>query len=231
MNNKNEIFKFIFSGVFIIIAMLMIFFNWFRNRINSTIIILLIIAFIPWLVNYIKSLEAFGMKVDLLSNEKKDKIDEEIEKISKNAIKEEKIISSNTIIDKNQPIGSEKNPLLIESMELIARTSNPVEKMVLIRYEIEKEIKILCRVNNIQTYQQSIRKMIEELRKNKIIDNIVANLLLDIWPVLNKAVHSEIKNIDANDIDWVIDKGSALVMHLEIISKDPSKYWMIPFNN
>ena len=75
--------------------MLMIFFNWFRNRINSTIIILLIIAFIPWLVNYIKSLEAFGMKVDLLSNEKKDKIDEEIEKISKNAIKEEKIMSKN----------------------------------------------------------------------------------------------------------------------------------------
>ena len=227
MNNKNEIFKFIFSGVFIIIAVLMIFFDWFRNRIDSTIIILLIIGFIPWLVNYKRDYELKNKNLD----EKKDKIDEEIEKISKNAIKEEKIISSNTIIDKNQPIGSEKNPLLIESMELIARTSNPVEKMVLIRYEIEKEIKILCRVNNIQTYQQSIRKMIEELKKNKIIDNVVANLLLDIWPVLNKAVHSEIKNIDANDIDWVIEKGSALVMHLEIISKDPSKYWMISFND
>ena len=116
-------------------------------------------------------------------------------------------------------------------MEVIARTNNPIEKMVLIRYEIEKEIKILCRVNNIQTYQQSVRNMIEKLRTNKIIDNIVANLILDIWPLLNKAVHSELKNLDFKELDWIIEKGSALVMHLEIISKDPSKYYLISFND
>lgn len=116
-------------------------------------------------------------------------------------------------------------------MEVIARTNNPIEKMVLIRYEIEKEIKILCRVNNIQTYQQSVRNMVEKLRTNKIIDNTVANLILDIWPLLNKAVHSDFKNLDLKELDWIIEKGSALVMHLEIISKDPSKYYLISFND
>lgn len=227
---KNNVFKYVFSGIFLLIAILMIFFDWFKNRIDSTIIILILIAFIPWLVNYIKSLEAFGMKVDLLSPEKKDKIEEEMENIPKEVIKEENIIDNNIKIDKSKPIGSKKNPLLIESMDVIARTNDPIKKMVLIRYEIEKELKILCRVNNIQTYQQTIRQMTEELRKNKVLDNSVANLILDVVPILNKAVHSEIKNTDTNDLDWIIDKGSKLVMHLEIISKDPSKYWIIAFD-
>lgn len=227
---KNNVFKYVFSGIFLLIAVLMVFFDWFKNRIDSTIIILVLIAFIPWLVNYIKSLEAFGMKVDLLSPEKKDKIEEEMQNIPKEVIKEENIINNNIKIDKSKPIGSEENPLLIESMDVISKTNNPIEKMVLIRYEIEKELKILCRINNIQTYQQTIRQMIKELRNNKILDNSVANLLLDILPILNKAVHSEIKNIDANDLEWIIDKGSKLVLHLEIISKDPSKYWIITFD-
>ena len=209
----------------------MIFSDWFRSRIDSTVIILFLIAFTPWLARYIKSLEAFGVKLDLLSQEKINKIDEEFNKINKEKLDKKNIVNDDVNIDKKEPIGSKKNPILIESMEVIARTNNPIEKMVLIRYEIEKEIKILCRVNNIQTYQQSVRNMVEKLRTNKIIDNTVVNLILDIWPLLNKAVHSDFKNLDLKELDWIIEKGSALVMHLEIISKDPSKYYLISFND
>ena len=209
----------------------MIFSDWFRSRIDSTVIILFLIAFTPWLARYIKSLEAFGVKLDLLSQEKINKIDEGFSKINEETLDKKNIVNDDVNIDKKEPIGSKKNPILIESMEVIARTNNPIEKMVLIRYEIEKEIKILCRVNNIQTYQQSVRNMVEKLRTNKIIDNTVANLILDIWPLLNKAVHSELKNLDFKELDWIIEKGSALVMHLEIISKDPSKYYLISFND
>ena len=228
---KNDKFKYIFSLFFFIIAVLMIFSNWFRSRIDATIIILFLIAFTPWLARYIKSLEAFGVKLDLLSQEKINKIDEGFSKINEETLDKKNIVNDDVNIDKKEPIGSKKNPILIESMEVIARTNNPIEKMVLIRYEIEKEIKILCRVNNIQTYQQSVRNMVEKLRTNKIIDNTVANLILDIWPLLNKAVHSDFKNLDLKELDWIIEKGSALVMHLEIISKDPSKYYLISFND
>ena len=46
-----------------------------------------------------------------------------------------------------------------------------------------------------------------------------------------KAVHFDFKNLDLKELDWIIEKGSALVMHLEIISKDPSKYYLISFND
>ena len=115
-------------------------------------------------------------------------------------------------------------------MESIARTNNVLDKMVLIRYEIEKNLKILCRVNNIQTYERTIKEMVKNLKDSKIIKGNVADLLLEILPMLNKAVHSDINKIELDDLDWIIDKGSALVMHLEIISKNPDAYWMINFD-
>lgn len=102
--------------------------------------------------------------------------------------------------------------------------------MALIRYEIEKELKILCRINNLHASQRTIRQMIQDLRENKILDNVVSNLLLDILPILNKAIHTDVDNTDFADLERIIEKGSALVMHLEIISKDPSKYWMVLFD-
>lgn len=227
---KKDVFKYVFSAAFGILATLMILFDWFKTRIDGTIITIILIAFLPWLIKYVKSLEAFGMKIDLIPEEKKNKINKEIQEIKKDSINEKKIIDPNSIIDKKKPIGSEKNPILIESMESIARTNNVLDKMVLIRYEIEKNIKILCRVNNIQTYERTIKEMVKNLKDSKIIKGNVADLLLEILPMLNKTVHSDINKIELDDLDWIIDKGSALVMHLEIISKNPDAYWMINFD-
>lgn len=228
--NKDNIFKFIFSGTFIGLAMLMIFSDWFKSRIDVTIISLFVIAFLPWLVRYVKSFEGFGIKTELVTEEKKEKIEKVMEQLSSSTSQEDNVVNKNIVIDKTKPIGSEENPLLIESIDSIAKTINPIEKMVLIRYEIEKELKILCRINNLHTSQRTIRQMIQDLRENKILDNVVSNLLLDILPILNKAVHADIDNTDFADLEWIIEKGSALVMHLEIISKDPSKYWMVSFD-
>lgn len=228
--NRNNIFKFIFSGTFILLALLMIFFDWFKSRIDVTVITLFVIAFLPWLVRYVKTFEGFGIKTELIADEKKEEIDKEIDKLSIKKSKDDNILDKDFIIDKNAPIGSEKNPLLIESIDAIVKTVNPIEKMVLIRYEIEKELKILCRINNLYTSQRSIRQMIKDLRENKILDRDVANLLFDILPILNKAVHADIDNVDYSDLEWIIEKGCALVMHLEIISKDPTKRWVISFD-
>ena len=228
--NKDKKFKFIFSSTFIGLAILMIFFDWFRSRVDVTIISLFVIAFLPWLVRYVKSFEGFGIKTELVADEKKEEIEKAMDKLSSTPSQEENIVDKKIVIDKTKPIGSEENPLLIESVDAIAKTINPIEKMVLIRYEIEKELKILCRINNLHSSQRTIRQMIRDLRENKILDNVVSNLLLDILPILNKAVHADIDTTDFTDLEWIIEKGTALVMHLEIISKDPSKYWMVSFD-
>ena len=229
--NKDNIFKVIFSSTFIILAILMICFDWFKSRIDGTVIALFVIAFLPWLAKYVKSLEAFGIKTELVDSREKEKINREMDNITKEVIDEDKMIDKKIKINKNEPLGSEKNPIIIESIESISRTNDPVEKMMLIRYELEKKIKALCRINNIQTYNQSIRYIVEKLRKEKIIKNNVANLILDLLPMLNRAVHSEIYNVNYKDLEWIINKGSDLITYLEIISKDPNSYWMFLFNN
>ena len=226
--NKDNIFKFIFSGTFVCIAVLMICFDWFRARIDVTVIALFVIAFLPWLAKYVKSLEAFGIKTELISLDKKEEMEENISKLN---VEEKEVIKSDIKIDKTKPIGSEENPFIIESINSIYESKDIIEKLVLIRYGIEKGLKTLCRNNNLHYSKQSIRNIIDVLRRNKVLKNNTCNLILDLLPILNKAVHSDISNIYENDLQWVIDKGIAILIHLEIIIQKPDAYWMVSLDD
>lgn len=46
----------------------------------------------------------------------------------------------------------------------------------------------------------------KNLKENKILDNVVSNLLLDIFPILNKVIHTDIDNTDFADLEWIIEK-------------------------
>lgn len=226
--NKDNIFKYIFSGTFISLAILMTCFDWFKTRIDGTIIALFVIAFLPWLANYVKSLEAFGIKTELISSKEKDKIEENSLKLSTN---DKEVIKTDFKLDKTKPIGSEENPFVIESINSIYDAKDNIEKLVLIRHGIEKELKVLCKNNNIPYAKQNIRTIVETLRKKKLLKNNACNLILDLLPILNKAVHSDISNINEEDIQWVIEKGIAILMHLEIIIQSPDAYWIISLEN
>ena len=54
---------------------------------------------------------------------------------------------------------------------------------------------------------------------------------MDLLPILNKAVHSDISNVDFEDLQWVIDKGTKLLVHLDIIIQKPDAYWMVSFED
>ena len=133
--------------------------------------------------------------------------------------------------DKTKLIGSKENPLLIENIDAIAKNINPIEKMALIRYEIEKELKILCRINNLHASQRTIRQMIQDLRENKILDNVVSNLLLDILPILNKAIHNDIDNTDFADLEWMdYRKRFGVSYAFRNNFERSSKYWIVSFD-
>ena len=133
--------------------------------------------------------------------------------------------------DKTKLIGSKENPLLIENIDAIAKNINPIEKMALIRYEIEKELKILCRINNLHASQRTIRQMIQDLRENKILDNVVSNLLLDILPILNKAIHTDIDNTDFADLEWMdYRKRFGVSYAFRNNFERSSKYWIVSFD-
>lgn len=221
---NDKIFKFVFSGTFLFIAILMILFDWFKSRIDFTIISLFVIAFLPWLAKYVKSLEAFGIKTELVSLEKREQIEENSSKLK---VEEQIVIRNDIKIDKTKPLGSEENPFEIKSINFLRESKDTIEKLVLMRYSIEKQLRKLCENNDLHSSKQSISKIVNVLRQNKILKNDACNLILDLLPILNRAVHSDISNIDENDLQWVIDKGIAILLYLEIIIQKPDAHWIV----
>ena len=79
-------FKIFFSFTFILLGILRIASNWFQKRIDTTVIALFLIAFIPWFVKYLKSLEAFGTKASFeIPEEKKKEVDKATETLENTA--------------------------------------------------------------------------------------------------------------------------------------------------
>lgn len=224
-NNWN-ISRYIISLSFVILALLMIFSNWFQERINSRVIVLLIIAYTPWLSKYIKSFEGFGVKAELINEEQKKEIDAKVKEIKDTKLDKKKMVANDVEIDKTKPIGSKKNPFIIESLVAIENIDNPVQKLVLIRYEMEKKLRLICRINNIYTKNLTIRRMVDVLKDDNILETEICDLIIDILPLLNNIMHSNMDCLNKKDYDLIIKAGKIIVKYLEIKAKAPNKYWI-----
>lgn len=208
MENKDIVFKVIFSATFVLLAILMVFIDWFKNRIDFTIISLIMIAYLPWVVKYIKRLEAFGVKADLVTEEKKEEINKNIEKISPN-------ITNINISNSNQNDITDNTKLItFESINSINEINDTIQKLVLLRYQIENILKKLCTKEKIDSFR-NIRDMSKKLYDKKILKKYEVNLINDLLPVLNKAVHADLNQL--YEVDWVISNGIALLAQLENI--------------
>ena len=208
LENKDTVFKIIFSTTFLLLAILMVFIDWFKNRIDFTIISLIMIAYLPWVVKYVKRLEAFGVKADLITEEKKEEINKNIEKIYPN-------ITNINISNSNQNNVVDNTKLItFESINSINEVNDTIQKLVLLRYQIENILKKLCKKEKIDSFR-NIRDMSKKLYDKKILKKYEVNLINDLLPVLNKAVHADLNQL--YEVDWVISNGIALLAQLETI--------------
>lgn len=232
MKNNSLKFKIIFSSTFIILAILIVSFDWFRERIDNKVITLIIISFIPWIIKYIKSLEAFGVKAELFSEEQKKKVEINIEKIDnstyndgkQNNIDNEINFEKDVItFDNYKYTKNNKNAIvLLESMIDVDETDDILTKIVLFRYQMEKIIKLMCDENDIEYI--NIRKSSKALYNKNIIKNYEYDLINQLLPILNKAIHSDLDSVNSYDIHWIIEKCSLLLEHLEVLFKKPEMY-------
>ncbi len=206
--NKDTVFKIIFSTTFLLLAILMIFIDWFKNRIDFKIISLIMIAYLPWVVKYVKRLEAFGVKADLITEEEKEEINKNIDKIYPN-------ITNINISNSNQNNVVDNTTLItFESINSINEVNDTIQKLVLLRYQIENILKKLCKKEKIGSFR-NIRDMSKKLYDKKILKNYEVNLINDLLPVLNKAVHADLNQL--YEVDWVISNGITLLAQLETI--------------
>lgn len=209
---KKTLFKIIFSLIFVAIAVLKLFNVWFDARIDMTFLGLIIISLLPWMSGYFKSIEAFGVKAEFISDSKKEELDKEADKVIK---------SNEIMINKSENIEITKNFNAISNSkvsDVLNYTNNPLEKMVLIRYEIEKALRQICDIKfGDRKNFKSIKIITDELCRKNVIEKEVRNLILDLIPMLNKAVHSDLSIKEYDDVLWVIDKGMLIIAYLNTV--------------
>ena len=217
---ENKVFKYVFTATFVLLAILMIASTKIKSRIDATVIIVLLIAYLPWLSKYIKSLEAFGAKIELLSDEKKEKLQENVNKLEKNSSKNIKPVTKNTKTKANNQSTTRKEPLEIEVALEEAysdETRDPIEKILLMRYELRNRLKEICIKNNIDDEGRSVTGLAYVLNEKNLIMKDALDLIVEIAPLMNRIINSDINAISNEDINWVMETGRILIGYLKAV--------------
>lgn len=166
-------------------------------KIDSLSVILLVLAMIPWFIQYIKSLEINGIgKVELITKDQKDIIEKNVEEIGI-------INNSNEEIRKNYSFYK-------------LRYEDPKLALAGLRIELESTLEKIMKKNQLMSTSRfsGIRKMAIILSENKIISNSEYALILDITGILNNAVHGKLDSYDSRNFDLVFNTGLKLLTSL-----------------
>jgi len=164
--------------------------------IDSTTLGLLLIAFVPWLAPFLKSIELpGGLKVELQG----------IGERAKNA----GMLAS----------GELDSPKPAFSFQIVAE-SDPNLALAGLRIEIEKRLVLLAEANDIGPGNRGLGYLLRELNQRSILSAEERSVLADLISQLNSAVHGA--SVTKESLDWALEVGPKLLLSLEErISKKP----------
>jgi hypothetical protein len=160
-------------------------------KIDIITISLLVLAVLPWIFQFIKSIEfPGGVKVTL-------------NKLIKTENKAREIGLIETIKH------SEKNNLPFQFFS----QSDPNLALAGLRIEIEKRLKAIAENNNINTTNQGLSSVLNNLTNNNLIATQERSIIMDMIGLLNSAVHGAI--VDQNTANWAVNVGPELLASLD----------------
>jgi len=150
---------------------------------------LLLIAMIPWLSPFLKSLELPGvLKVELQD------IGERVKNVG--------LLSPDGPDSKKQDY----------SFQLVAE-SDPNLALAGLRIEIEKRLILLAEAYDIKIYNRGLGALLRELAHRSILSVEERSILSDLISQLNSAVHGAI--VTKHSCDWALDVGPKLLEALD----------------
>ncbi|WP_340084005.1 hypothetical protein MHB50_14360 [Siminovitchia sp. FSL H7-0308] len=162
-------------------------------NIDSILVMLIVLALVPWFIQYIKSLEINGLgKVELITEDQK-------QAIQKNA-DEAGILT-----------GTKENEISNNYTFYNLRYEDPKLALAGLRIELESTLIKLVEKNSLDGQRFGLNKMTNILSKNNIITSGESSLIYDISSVLNRAVHSQLGEYNSETFDWVFDVGLKLL--------------------
>ena len=183
----------ILSAVFVALAVLHVVFP--KASIDSIFIVLIIIAFTPWLIPYIKALEISGIgKVELIDRETHEKMQENIQNLNLETAEADNLTAQG----------------IEGSLDDIVQ-SDPNLALVTLRIELEKMLRAIAEKNNVQFNRCGLGKLASVLYNNKLINTDEYSLLRDLIPPLNGAAHGDIDKYSFDSIIWTLELGTKLL--------------------
>jgi hypothetical protein len=163
-------------------------------NIDSTSIILLVLACVPWFIQYVKSLEINGVgKIELIDDKQKKKIEQKA--------KDAGIV----------PIQSKDTPQY-DFYNL--RYVDPKLALAGLRLEIESVLRKIAEKNGLDVSHSGIGRMTDILSQHELISSNEQGIISDITGILNKAVHSQLDEFQSESVDWVFDLGLDILKSL-----------------
>lgn len=192
MKQKN-IRIFITIGAIGLIALKTIFPN---VKIDNTVLILAVIAIIPWLQGVFKSIEfPSGHKIELQDlKDATDKVETKENKISNS--------TNNNLIDSKPSF-----------LTMIERDANLA--IVGLRIEIEKRLKVLASTYEIPI-TMNLNAIAKELRNKGVFDDNTERGLLELVKFGNQAAHGI--EVDKNATDLIFTKGKDIIYNLDLLN-------------
>lgn len=193
MSEKKKI-QFFISGASVIL--LLIHTIWPEIRLDAISVSLLIIAILPWLAPVFKSFELpGGLKVEF----------HDIEQATK------KLESSGLVQPGREPSGTAR----IRSKYAFLNVVDPDSSLALsaLRTEIEMRLRDIADRNAIPSERRGVASITRKLVEKNILSSDEAAAILDVLPVLNKAVHGGA--VDPYVHKWAIDIGPQILDALE----------------
>lgn len=165
-------------------------------NIDTTSIVLLILAAVPWFIQYIKSLEISGIgKVELIGKEQK----KEMEKKAADA----GFLNIKSTVDESTRYSFYN-----------LRYEDPKLALAGLRIEIENSLRRIAENNALDVLHSGIGKMTNILSQHQLINDNERAIIYDITGILNKAVHSQLAEYESETFDWVFDLGLNILKSL-----------------
>lgn len=188
-------FKLITSILFIGLFVLRIFKP--ELNIDSMSVMLIILAWVPWFIQYIKTLEINGLgKVELITEYQKQIIQKKADEAGLST-------------------GEKKHEIKNEYLFYNLRYEDPKLALAGLRIGLENTLIELAQKNNLDVQRSGLNKISRVLLANNIITRDENTLIYDIIDVLNRAVPSQLGEYNSKTFDWVFDIGLKLLNSLD----------------
>ncbi|MCB2200368.1 hypothetical protein KQI63_13250 [bacterium] len=184
--------KVIFTTVLFAIAILLSVFP--TIEVNSSVLIIVVIAILPWLNPIFKSIElpgGFKFEFQQLKEVEKKVIDSGLIETSSNNPKEKRHIYSFEHVTNSDPTGY----------------------ILGLSIELRSKLQMLAASWDITTDNRHITDLTNDLYEKNILNNNEREAINDIIPVLQKAMHSD--HSDNRTFDWVKEFGPKILRSLD----------------